>query len=130
MDLQQLLDALNEQTRKVNDLRAENERLRSEITDFHAAGMPTDHMAGVLWIERLIAKCKAVDVWPLLISATLVQFEKLNDGGMYCRNWPEHHESHILFASSDLYENAHICPICLGDVFQETLAALDAAGDS
>jgi hypothetical protein len=28
MDLQQLLDALNHQTRKVNDLRAENERLR------------------------------------------------------------------------------------------------------
>ena len=33
MDLQQLLDALNEQTRKVNDLRAENERLRAAVAD-------------------------------------------------------------------------------------------------
>lgn len=31
MDLQQLLDALNHQTRKVNELRAENERLRTVL---------------------------------------------------------------------------------------------------
>jgi hypothetical protein len=31
MDLQQLLDALNHQTRKVNELRAENERLRGAL---------------------------------------------------------------------------------------------------
>ena len=33
MDLQQLLDALNHQTRKVNELRAENERLRAIIVN-------------------------------------------------------------------------------------------------
>ena len=33
MDLQQLLDALNHQTRKVNELRAENERLREAMLE-------------------------------------------------------------------------------------------------